>query len=60
MKGVMTMRADIYSILAVICVFVYLMVLLWNKLLEAMLWEQTGKDFPERELFGRDWFDEEE
>lgn len=54
------MRADIYSILAVICVFVYLMVLLWNKLLEAMLWEQTGKDFPERELFGRDWFDEEE
>ena len=53
-------RADVEMILIGVCAFVYLMCLLWDRLNEALHWEETGRDFPEYELWGRDWFDDEE
>lgn len=54
------LRAYIVMVLSATCVGVYLSVLFLSKLIEAMTWENTGKDFPEYELWGRDYFDDEE
>lgn len=50
----------ILIILIGICIGVYAEVWILCKLLDAFSYEEQGRDFPERELWGRDWFDDRE
>ena len=43
--------------LVLICIGVWLEVVLLGRLLDAFYYSEIGKDFPEYELWGRDWFD---